>query len=75
MFKKADTDDLTYQAEHLKIRNKYPSYMSLFTDRSKGGDHVASDACCRGYTESESLPGAASVFTDEINALLIGGLT
>ncbi len=49
--------------------------MSLFTDRSKGGDHVASDACCRGYTESESLSGAASVFTDEINALLIGGLT
>ncbi len=46
--------------------------MPLFTDGSKDGNQVASAACCRGYTQSESLPGPASVYTAEINALLIG---
>ncbi len=46
--------------------------MPLFTDGSKEGDRVASAACCRRYTESQSLPGPASVYSAEINALLIG---
>ncbi len=70
-FKKTDTDDLTYQLEYLMIRNQYPSYMSSFTDGSKDDERVASAACCRGYTESESLPGPASVYNAEINSLLI----
>ncbi len=44
--------------------------MPLFIDGSKDGTRVASAACCRGYTESESLPGPASVYTAEIIALL-----
>ena len=44
----------------------------IFTDGSKDGNRVASAACCRGYTESESMPGPASVYIAEINALLIG---
>ncbi len=45
--------------------------MPLFTDGSKDGELVASAACCRGYPESESLPGP-SIYTAEINVLLIG---
>ena len=70
-YSKADTDPIIFQSEFLDLRARYPNHISLYTDGSKKGTSVSSAVICKKYEVSARIPDKASVYTAEINAILL----
>ena len=60
-YKKSDTDPTLY-------RLHYSEY--IFTDESKDGDKTAASFICQSFEFSKCLPYKASIFTDELEAIV-----
>ena len=69
--KKSDTDPSIFHSEFLEFKSQFPGYFCFYTDGSKDGDRVSSAAICKQYQKSERLPNQASIYTAEINAILL----
>ena len=55
----------------MDLRARYPDHISLYTDGSKKGTSVSSAAICRKLEVSARIPDKASIYSAEINAILL----
>jgi ribonuclease HI len=68
---KSCTSSDLYLNKFKEIRHRYHTYNSIYTDGSKDTDKVAAAAVTRSSTLQCRLPDRASIFTAEIQAILL----
>ena len=63
-------DDILFQSLFAEFKDGcYPDYRAIYTDGSKTDDRVAAAATCDNLSAQVRLPGNASIFTAELQAL------
>ena len=68
---KSTTDPYIYKTQLHEILDRHPDYITVFTDGSKEGDSVASAAVSGQTVLQCRLPNCSSVFTAELQAILL----
>ena len=68
-FKKDFSDEFLFQSLFGQLKEAYADYTAIYTDGSKTADSVAAAATMTGFNAQVRLPGIASIFTAELQAL------
>ena len=69
--KKNYTDDHLFRVKFEELRNQYVDYAPIYTDGSKEGHKVGAAAICSWDKAQVRLPDDASIFTAELQAILM----
>ena len=62
-------DDCLFQSLFAQLKGCYPDHRAIHTDGSKAENRVAAAATCNNLSAQVRLPGNASIFTAELQAL------
>ena len=69
--RKETTDSSILRAKCQELSSQYPDFQHIYTDGSKDGPNVASACVSRTHTRKCRLPDNASIFTAEIQAIVM----
>ena len=67
--KKHLCDDCLFQSLFAQLKSCYPDHRAIYTDGSKAENRVAAAATSKNFSAQVRLPGSASIFTAELQAL------
>ncbi len=70
-YTKVTTLPVFYKSSHMEIKSRYEDHESLFTDVSKDKERTGFEVCSNADTYSCSPPDGATLFSAELNALLL----
>ena len=69
-YKKSEADPSLYCLHYSKLLESITDYTHIFTDGSKDGDKTAEAFICQSFKFLKLLPGKASIFTAELQAIV-----